>query len=84
MSDDKQLSRRSSFETKPTNQQWGTIVKTNMHLGHRKASKEEISEITERLSATSGQPGAKPPPDNKRIGALKDQGITNSYAWKGW
>lgn len=42
-------------------------------------SADEIAAIVERLSTIT-----KPVPESKRIGAIDDSGILNSYAWKGW
>ena len=79
------VKRRESFEGKnPVNQPWGTVLKRDdMQLGKRKVSKEEVDAITERLTSPTGK-GHKPPPDSNRTGALKEVGIQNSYAWKGW
>jgi len=41
--------------------------------------KEEVQEIVDRLSKMT-----KPPAESKRIGAIEQSGILNSYAWKGW
>jgi len=43
------------------------------------ASPEEVQTIVDRLSTIT-----KPVPESKRIGAIDDSGILNSYAWKGW
>ena len=79
------MKRRASFEGKtPVNQPWGTVLKPDdMSLGKRKMSKEEVDAITERLTSPTGK-GQRPPPDSNRTGALKESGIQNSYAWKGY
>ena len=81
MAEKRPSSASQKFEKDPKNQPWGTVVKSNMHLGHRKASREEVEEVTQRLSSPRPE---KSPPDSNRTGALKESGIMNSYAWKGW
>ena len=81
MAEKRPSSASQKFEKEPKNQPWGTVVKSNMHLGHRKASREEVEEVTQRLSSPRPE---KSPPDSNRTGALKESGIMNSYAWKGW
>lgn len=43
------------------------------------AGPDEVAAIVERLSTIT-----KPVPESKRVGAIDDSGILNSYAWKGW
>ena len=50
-------------------------------IGGQKMSAAEVDGVVERLMAVS--PG-KDVPDCKRTGALKESGIQNSFAWKGW
>ncbi|CAI8022838.1 hypothetical protein GBAR_LOCUS13367 [Geodia barretti] len=65
----------------PKNESWGTIVETNRGLGHQKGSKDDVDAIVERLSTVTANPKV---PDAQRTGALKQSGIMNSYAWKGY
>ena len=65
----------------PKNEKWGTIMETNRGLGHQRRSKEEVDAMIERLSAVSGETRI---PESQRTGALKQTGIMNSFAWKGY
>ena len=80
-SDQKQ--RRSSFDQPPRNEQWGTVAETTLGLGKQKMAREAVEATVERLSA----PRDRGVPDSDRTvgtGALKQSGIANSYAWKGY
>lgn len=72
---------RSAYEggRPPQNEKWGTIAETNRGLGHQKRSKEDVDLLVERLSATPQKVT-----DANRTGALKQSGIMNSYAWRGY
>lgn len=52
----------------------------NRVIGGKKLSSEAVQEIVERLS--SSKPEAVP--DARRVGADKEMGIMNSFAWQGW
>lgn len=41
---------------------------------------EDIEEMVERLT----KDGEKKATDRNRTGAMKEQGVVNTYAWKGW
>ena len=74
---------RSTYNRPPKNEQWGTVAETNLNIGgkrNRKMSKDGIEESVERLSSTKNARI----PDSNRTGALKEAGIMNSYAWKGY
>ena len=62
----------------PKNESWGTIAETNRGLGHQKRSSDDVDAIVERLGTNTKVP------DAQRTGALKQSGIMNSYAWKGY
>lgn len=65
----------------PKNEGWGTIAETNRGLGYQERAKDEVDAIVERLSAVSSETKV---PDSQRTGAMKQSGIMNSYAWKGY
>lgn len=71
---------RSAFDRPPRNEKWGTIAETNMGLGKQKVSKDDLDALVERLHGDR----SRRVPDANRTGALKDAGIMNSYAWKGY
>ena len=72
---------RSAYDRPPKNEQWGTVAETNLNIGgKRKMSKDGVEESVERLSSTKNARI----PDSNRTGALKEAGIMNSYAWKGY
>jgi len=68
----------SAYDRDPKNEKWGTIAKTNLGLGKQKMTKDDIDGVVDRLS----QGGRVP--DSDRTGALKESGIMNSHAWKGY
>lgn len=68
----------SAYDRNPKNEKWGTIAKTNLGLGKQKMTKDDIDGVVDRLS----QAGRVP--DSDRTGALKESGIMNSHAWKGY
>lgn len=41
---------------------------------------EDIEKMVERLT----KDGEKKATDRNRTGAMKEQGVVNTYAWKGW
>ncbi len=51
----------------------------NEQIRQRPLSSKGITDMIERLSR-----GSKRVPDSNRTGACKQQGICNTYAWKGW
>ena len=65
----------------PKNEKWGAIVETNRGLGHQKTSKDDVDAIVERLGTVTADTKI---PESQRTGALKQSGIMNSYAWKGY
>ncbi len=64
----------------PKNEKWGTVQQTNRGLGHQRVSKDDVDAIVERLQSKQDTKV----PDAKRTGALKDSGIMNSHAWRGY
>ncbi len=64
----------------PKNEKWGTVKDTNRGMGYQKVSKDDVDAIVERLQA---KPDTKVP-DAQRTGALKDSGVMNTHAWKGY
>lgn len=71
---------RSAYDRPPRNEQWGTIMETNRGLGRQPVSKDDVDAIVERLAATKDTKV----PESNRTGALKQSGIMNSHAWKGY
>ena len=71
---------RSAYDCPPKNERWGTIVETNRGLGKQKCAKDDVDAVVDRLSATKDDK----PPESNRTGALKESGIMNSYAWRGY
>ena len=64
----------------PKNEKWGTVSETNRGLGYQKASRDDVDAIVERLQANT----STKVPESNRTGALKDVGIMNSHAWRGY
>lgn len=50
-------------------------------MGYQKRAKDDVDAIVERLSTVTQDTKI---PDSQRTGAMKQSGIMNSYAWKGY
>lgn len=87
------LPHLKKFNIKITTTHRTTVSKTDYHYfvrqwwpeqsRYQRASEQEISKIVDRLYK---QQSARPPTDSRRIstGRIKEMGIINSYAWKGY